>query len=353
MARESNARRRIENRGQSALNRWNHIMSRLFVNQLQENETISEIYRIAEKALRPNKNGVLYLQFLLQDRTGSVSGRLWNASESLFRQFSDGDFVRCEGTVQNFQGNLQVIAKKLTKVEPDEVCSEDFSRGTTVDVNALTKRLRELTREIKNPQLYDLVDCFLADEGFVERFTRAFAGVRLHHAYPGGLLEHTVTMMEIASRIAPLYGSILDVDLLLTGAFLHDVGKTRELSDDLNAPVYTDEGQSLGHSCLGVEILGEKIAELERMTGQQFDSRLAFVLKHLILSHHGTAENGAAKPPMSLEALALHFIDTLDAKLVEFNRYILDDPNPGSLWTNYIQNVERKLMRTKILENAE
>lgn len=322
-------------------------MSRLFVNQLKENESISEVFLITEKALRPNKNGVLYLQFLLQDRTGSVSGRLWNASETLAQQFSDGDFVRCEGTVQNFQGNLQVIAKKLTKVDPDEVAQEDFARGSKVDVAALLKRLRELAREIKNPLLYDLVDCFLVDESFVDRFSRAFAGVRLHHAYPGGLLEHTVSMMEVARLIAPLYSSILDVDLLLTGAFLHDVGKTAELSDDPHSPVYTGEGQSLGHPYLGVEILREKIAELEKMTGQQFDGRLAYVLKHMILSHHGTAENGAAKPPMCLEALALHYIDTLDAKLVEFNGYILDDPNPNSFWTSYIQNAERKLMRTK------
>ncbi|MDD3590488.1 MAG: HD domain-containing protein [Thermoguttaceae bacterium] len=322
-------------------------MSRLFVNQIQENQAISEIYCIVDKALRPNKNGVLYLQFLLKDRTGTVSGRLWNATESLFSQFSDGDYVRCEGTAQRFLGNLQVIAKKLTKVEPSEVSPEDFSRETTIDVPALLKRLRELAREIKNQQLYDLVDCFLADEKFVERFSRTFAGVRLHHTYPGGLLDHTVTMMEIASRIAPLYSSILDVDLLLTGAFLHDVGKTLELSDDINVPVYTDEGQGLGHPHLGVEILCQKIAELETMTGQQFDSRLALILKHMILSHHGSVENGSAKVPMCLEALALHFIDTLDAKLTEFNKYILDDPNSDSFWTNYIQNIDRKLMRTK------
>lgn len=326
-------------------------MSRLFVNQIKENDVISEVYRIVEKALRPNKNGVLYLQFHLTDRTGSVSGRLWNATEVLFRQFSDGDYVRCEGTAQRFQGNIQVIAKKLTKVDSAECCAEDFSRGDAVNAPELLQRLKGFVQEIKNPQLHDLVNCFLIDEPFMARFSRAFAGVRLHHAYPGGLLEHTVTMMDVARRIAPLYSNLLDVDLLLAGAFLHDVGKTAELSDDAIAPVYTDEGQALGHSYVGAEILGRKIAEYESMTGEQFDARLAILLKHMILSHHGSIENGAAKVPMCLEALALYLIDTMDAKLVEFQKYILDDPNVGSFWTNYIPNIERKLMRTNIRDS--
>lgn len=320
-------------------------MSRLFINQLKENDAISEVYRVSNKALRPNKNGVLYLQFLLSDRTGSVSGRLWNATEDLFRQFNDGDFVRCDGTAQRFQGNMQVIAKKLTKVDAQTVSLDDFSRGSGVDVGALLNRLRELLRELKTPSLIDLADCFMSDDKFVERFARTFAGVRLHHAYPGGLLEHTVSTMELAKRIAPLYGDALDADLLLIGAFLHDIGKTVELSDDENAPVYTDAGQALGHPYLGAEILTAKIAQTEEMTQTPFDPRLAAVLKHLILSHHGTAENGAAKVPSSLEAVALHYIDSLDAKLVEFQKYIWEDPNVGGFWTNYIPSVERKLMK--------
>lgn len=321
-------------------------MSRLFVNQIKENDAVCEVYRIVDKALRPNKNGVLYLQFTLTDRTGSVSGRLWNASEALFRQFTDGDFVLCEGSAQRFQGNIQVIAKKLTKVVPSEVVPEDFRRGDAVDVTALMKKLKEIVSEIKDRRLYDLINCFLTDEKFIERFSRTFAGVRLHHAYPGGLLEHTVSMMDVARRIAPLYEGIVNVDVLLTGAFLHDIGKTAELSDDINAPVYTDEGQALGHSYVGVEILCNKVAEYEKMTGEPFDPQLAMILKHMIISHHGTGENGAAKTPMCLEALALHCIDTLDAKLMEFQKYILDDPNVGSFWTNYIPAIERKLMKT-------
>ena len=320
-------------------------MSRLFVNQIKENDVVSETYRVAEKALRPNKNGVLYLQFILTDRTGSVSGRLWNATEEMFRQFSDGDFVRCDGMAQRFQGNIQVIAKRLTKVDAKDVALEDFTRDAAVDVAALLKRVRELLGGMKNPKLRDLADCFLTDDAFVERFSRGYAGVRLHHAHPGGLLEHTASTMELASRIASHYGAALDADLLLVGAFLHDVGKTIELSDDPTNPVYTDAGQALGHPYLGVEILTKKIAEAEKLTGEPFDERLAISLKHMILAHHGTPENGAAKAPASLEAMALHYIDSLDAKLAEFQKHIAEDPNVGGGWTNYIPSLERKLIK--------
>jgi len=328
-------------------------MSRLFVNLLKENEVVSEVYRIVDKSLRPNKNGVLYLQFSLTDRTGAVSGRLWNATEDLFRRFVDGDFVRCEGVVQRFQGNLQFIAKKLTKVDSSAVDVADFSNGKTVDSSALMKRLSELLHKIDDRRLLDLVDCFLTDDQFVERFSSAYAGVRLHHAYPGGLLEHTVTMLEIARFLGTLYQGTIDANVLTIGVFLHDIGKIVELSDDPSAPVYTNEGQALGHSLLGIELLNSKIAAVEEMTGEPFDPKTAFVLKHMILSHHGVAENGAAKVPMCLEAVALHYIDSLDAKLTEFKKYMDDDPNIDSPWSNYIPNIDRKLFKTTVLLQDE
>ncbi|MCF0234650.1 MAG: HD domain-containing protein [Thermoguttaceae bacterium] len=320
-------------------------MSHIFTNQLVENGQISEVYRLTDKALRPNKNGVLYMQFTLSDRAGGVSARLWNATDDLFAKFNDGDFVRCDGAVQRYMGNLQIIARKLTKVPASEVDLKDFSRESNADLQALLERLRSMLGEIKYAPLRDLADCFLMDDDFMKRFSRAFAGVRLHHAYPGGLLEHTVSMMEIARLIAPIYGEKLDADVLLMGAFLHDVGKTVELSDDLTSPTYTDAGQALGHSCLGVEILARKIEELERATGEPFDARLAVALKHMIVSHHGTLENGAAKTPASVEAIALHYIDSLDAKIAEFHKHISEDPNPGAFWTNFIPILDRKLIK--------
>jgi 3'-5' exoribonuclease len=173
--------------------------------------------------------------------------------------------------------------------------------------------------------------------------------VKLHHAYPGGLLEHSVQMMEVAEQIAGLYPT-LNRDLLLVGAFLHDIGKTEELSFSSSETFYSDQGQMLGHPLLGIEILNEKIKETEKISGEPFNPEIAMFLKHLLLSHHGAYENQSAKLPMLLEAVALHLIDSLDSKLAEFRKYMLEDPNLGGNWTNYIPSIERKLYKGKNID---
>jgi 3'-5' exoribonuclease len=151
-------------------------------------------------------------------------------------------------------------------------------------------------------------------------------------------------MMELAVRIAEMY-PILNRDLLLMGAFLHDIGKTQELACG-HEMYYTDQGQLLGHSFLGTEILNNKISEAEKLAGEPFHAETAMLLKHMLISHHGTYENQCTKLPMSLEAMTLHFIDSIDSKISEFRKYMHDDPNAGSLWTNYIPAIERKLYKT-------
>ncbi len=319
-------------------------MGRRFINQLKESELIDEVYQVTEKTLRPNKNGNLYIQFSISDRTGTLSARFWNASEEDFTVFSEGDYIRCEGTTQRYLGSLQFIAKKLTKVDPATIQPEDYSRGASLDVPAMVRRLKEMLRQIKTPELLNLVDCYLADEEFMSLFTSLPAGVKLHHAYKGGLLEHTLSVMEMAQKTTAIYGKRLDQDLLLTGAFLHDTGKIRELGYN-DCFIYTDEGQMLGHPLLASELLVEKIKETETLTGEPFDKEKAMLLKHLLVSHHGTLENGSPKLPMTLEALVLHYLDSLDAKLAEFEKRILEDPAAGTHWTNYIPALDRKLYK--------
>ncbi|MDO5309639.1 MAG: HD domain-containing protein [Planctomycetia bacterium] len=326
-------------------------MARLFVNQLNENQNVTEVYRLVDKSTRPNKHGVLYMQFTLNDRTGSIGARYWNVTEDFANLFSDGDYVLCDGMTQRFQGNLQLIARTLKRVDPTTVNPEDFLLNTSVDRESLLNRLRELLQEVKNPSLVELVRAFLNDDALMTRFTRAYAGVRLHHAYPGGLMEHTVAIMEHALFVANYYPTMINRDILLVGAFLHDVGKIYEMSDDPLTPIYTNAGQALGHPYLGVEILTKKIAELEAQTHEVFDPQLATLLKHMILTHHGEYQNGAAKLPSSLEALALYYLDSLDAKLNEFKRYQWEDPHTTAPWTNYIANIERKLIRTDAFLN--
>jgi 3'-5' exoribonuclease len=180
------------------------------------------------------------------------------------------------------------------------------------------------------------------DDEFVHAFCKAPAGVRNHHAYVGGLLEHVVTMLDAADRIAPLYPE-LDRDLFLMGVFLHDIGKVRELSFD-RAFAYTDEGQLVGHLVIGVEMLAAKVMRAAELTGEAFPEELLLRLKHLILSHHGTYEFGSPRLPMTPEAIALHYLDNFDAKLNTFTREIRQDANT-SAWTPYNQSLERRLFK--------
>jgi 3'-5' exoribonuclease len=319
---------------------------RKYINQLKDNEAINEIYLVTERQLRPNKTGVFYIQMTISDRTGSVGVRIWNATEEMFQAFATGDYVRLDGMTQKFQGALQVIARSVEPVAVSEVNPEDFRKTVQIDRQKLRARLGEIMRGMTHPSLVNLVDCFLIDEAFMEKFCRVPAGIKLHHAYEGGLLEHTVTMLEMAQRILPFY-PMLDGDLLLAGVFLHDVGKTRELAGQ-GEFLYTDEGQILGHPVIALELLYEKIREAENLTAEKFDPETAMLLKHLIISHHGTYNNGSAKLPMTLEAMALHFLDSFDSKLAEFEKYIFEDPNAGSAWTNYLPVIERKLYKGKL-----
>ena len=319
-------------------------MSRLFVNQFKENDVVSDVYRMRNKTLRVDKRGSHFIQFSVGDRTGAVVAFFWNATEEFAQKFTDGDFVRVEGAVQLYQGKLQVVARKLAKADASEVVAEDFVERAEQDVETLTTRLREILETVERPALRALVKVFLDDKDFMASFSRSYAGVRLHHAHVGGLLEHTVAMMELAQFVAAQYPKIVNHDLLIVGAFLHDVGKTVELVGDSLSPVYSDEGQALGHLYLGAEILDRKIKELETIDGTAFDPFLALKLKHMILSHHGTPEFGSSKVPMTREAVALHLIDSLDAKLNEFQKFIMDDSS-ASNWTSYNALLERKLLK--------
>ena len=318
-------------------------MPRRLVSQFGHQEAIDQVFLVSQKQLRPNRNGNLYLQVELSDRSGTISARMWNASESDYRNFDDGDFVRVEGNTQLYQGCLQLIASNICKARDDEIDYGDFMPITPQEIDRLAGRLRELLRGMKNAHLLTLAECFLIDDEFMGRFTRAPAGVKNHHAYVGGLLEHVVNLMEVCARIAPLYPS-LDGDLLLMGAFLHDAGKIAELSYDRGF-AYTDEGQLIGHVVMALGMLDAKLQEAERLGGEAVPVELGLRLKHMIVSHHGQYEFGSPKLPMTLEAVALHHLDNLDAKLHSFEQQMRDDPNVESCWTSYNQNLGRKLFK--------
>ncbi len=318
-------------------------MPRRFVNQFGHQEAVDQIFLASQKQLRPNRNGNLYLQVELSDSSGTISARMWNASESEYRNFDDGDYVRVEGNTQIYQGCMQLIATNICKARPEEIEYGDFMPVSPADIERLSRRLGELLRGMKNPHLRSLAECFLIDDDFMSRFSRAPAGVKNHHAYLGGLLDHVVSLMELVTRVVGLYPAI-DPDLLLMGAFLHDAGKIGELSYDRGF-AYTDEGQLIGHLVMAVGMLERKLVEAERLSGDAVPEEIVLRLKHMIVSHHGEYEFGSPKLPMTLEAVALHHLDNLDAKLHSFQQQMRDDPNVESCWTNYNQSLGRKLFK--------
>jgi 3'-5' exoribonuclease len=318
-------------------------MSRSYVNLLSNGDSIDEIYLVADKQLRANKQGNLYLQLELRDKTGAVGARLWNASENLARVFEPGDHLRVKGKVQLFQGALQVILSHIEPVSGDTVEPSDFLPQTARDVGKLIAKLREILFGLSNPHLRALAECFLIDDEFVRKFTVAPAGVKNHHAYGSGLLEHVVTMLSVADRISDLYPEV-DRELLLAGIFLHDIGKIDELSYDRSYG-YTDEGQLVGHLVMGVAMLREKIKRAVALTDEPFPDELRLRLEHMIVSHHGTLEFGSAKVPMTPEAVALHHLDNLDAKVHLVTREIRDDPTRDASWTPFNPSLGRRLFK--------
>src|SRR6202790_2186574 len=181
---------------------------RRFVQQLADGDNLEEVFLVTDKQLRANRNGNLYLQLELRDRTGNIGARLWNAGEPLFRSFDSGDFLLVKGKVQLFQGALQMILSHVEKVPETRVDLGDFLPHTEQDVSKLYERLRAALMKLTNPHLRALAECFLMDQEFVQAFCRAPAGIRNHHAYIGGLLEHVVTLLDAADRLAPLYPDV-------------------------------------------------------------------------------------------------------------------------------------------------
>ena len=318
-------------------------MTRRFINEFAPQETVNEVFLASDKQLRSNRQGSLYLQVQLRDRTGAIGARLWNANEEIGRRFDNGDFVRVEGSTQLFQGAMQMIATKIVKAAPGDVDEADFAVLGSTDIDKLAVRLAEMLRTMTNPHLAALAEAYLADEAFMQKFATSPAGVKNHHAHRGGLIEHVVNLMEIVVRIADRYPKI-DRDLLLMGAFLHDSGKVDELTYQRDFG-YSDHGQLLGHIVLAMEEIQGKVIEAGKLNGEPLPDDLVLRLKHMIVSHHGSQEFGSPTVPMTLEAIALHHLDNLDAKIHHFEQLLRDDANVDSHWTQYHPNIGRKLYK--------
>ncbi len=317
-------------------------MTRTAINQLAENQSIDQSFQATDKQLRVNRQGGKYLLLKLSDRSGTISGMVWNADERIFDVFDRGDFIHCKGRTQVHNGNLQMIVTEVHRMDPQEVDLADFDRFDSLEAGRLSIRLKQLMEGIESIPLRRIGLAFVDDAVFMERFRIAVAAVNNHHAYPGGLLRHTVDLMELAVLIGPRYPQI-DTDLLTLGAFLHDIGKVDELASGGDV-TYTDRGQMIGHLVIGVQMLGEKLAEIAA-SGEPIPTELRYHLEHMILSHHGQLEFGSPKVPLTLEAIALHHLDNLDAKIAAATAIIESDVSADRNWTNYNPALGRKLWK--------
>ncbi|MFZ5564652.1 MAG: 3'-5' exoribonuclease YhaM family protein, partial [Thermodesulfobacteriota bacterium] len=281
------------------------------------------------------KDGNPFLRLVLSDRTGTIDAVLWDNVEPADAAVTEGMFVRATGSVSTYKGTPQLTLTGIDPVETSQVNPADFLPVTTGDVNAMFRRLLALTRAMTSPDLRRLLERFWADDDFVEnRFKRAPGAKMMHHAYLGGLLEHTVAVAELALVVADRYPGRLDRDMLLAGAILHDIGKTREFVYDTVID-YSDEGRLLNHMVLGIMMVEEKLAQVE-----DFSPERANLVKHMVASHHGTREFGAVEPPKTLEALVLNHIDEVDSKVAGIGAF-MDSHDPRQKWTSYHRSMER------------
>jgi len=313
-------------------------MPRKFISELNGGATIDEVFLVQNKDLRTTKNGSLYIQAQLSDRTGMIDARMWDASAPFFESLGDDTFLKIKGRTEIYQNKIQLIVKQISKTSQDDIKLEDYLPGTEQDVDKMFAELKQIASSIKQPHLKSLLDLFFNDKDFCKGFCSAPAAVQYHHAFLGGLLEHTLSVAKLGDTIAPLYPE-LNRDLLICGIMLHDIGKISELCYEKNFH-YSDEGQLIGHLISGVLMVEEKAKQIEG-----FPKTLLDLIRHLILSHHGEYEWGSPKLPMTLEALTLHYLDNIDAKIHAFNKEISGDKDPSDNWTKYNRMFERKLFK--------
>ncbi|HET6617299.1 MAG TPA: HD domain-containing protein [Gemmatimonadota bacterium] len=280
---------------------------RVFCADLSVGDTVEEIFCVERVERRTARGGGPYLRVSLVDRSGSMTAMVFDDVEALFGALVEGEYARVRGAIEDYRGDLRL---KMTGAErwTEEVDPADFMLRGPVPGDVSLAGIRELASSIADPWISRVLRSFLDDGEFTSAFTAAPAAKVNHHAYVGGLAEHTLSVMRLCADAAEHYGE-LDRDLLVAGAFLHDIGKTAEIAVEPGFP-YTEEGTLLGHIPLGYAMLRERIARMA-----DFPQDVATDLGHLVLSHQGELEWGSPVQPRTVEALVLHFIDNLDSKV--------------------------------------
>ncbi|OPY11295.1 MAG: 3'-5' exoribonuclease YhaM [Syntrophus sp. PtaB.Bin001] len=317
----------------------------LYIKDIQPGGKVLDSFLVAEKNMAFSQKGSPYLNLRLKDKTGQVDGKIWDNALEWDKRFRKGDVIQINARALSFRNSLQLSILELTTLDDSDIILSDYVATTKMDVESMFGDLQSYIERIETPSLKALLKAFFDDKETAERFKRAPAAKGFHHIYLGGLLEHTHSVTRLLDQIASHYPGV-NRDLLLTGGILHDIGKINEFSYD-RLVEYSDEGRLIGHIIIGVEMIDEKIAAIP-----DFPESLAMELRHLVLSHHGILEYGSPKRPKTLEALMVHYVDDLDAKVNAFQEYLNDFRNEETGWTPFHRFLERYLYRGRLLEAA-
>lgn len=312
-----------------------------------ENKVITSTFVVVAKQIKPKKTGDPYLALTLGDRTGQIEAKMWDNVEEVLEAFEQEDFLKVKGLINKYKQRFQLTIHKLRKLGESEIDFADYLPKTTKDIDQLWQTLASYVVTFENAHLKALVHAFMSDPEIAAAYRSAPAAKTLHHAYIGGLLDHVVSLFRSCDLICQNYPQI-NRDLLLTGAFLHDIGKIHELTYNRSFS-YTTKGQLLGHMVIELEMLQAKLTLLP-----EFPDDLKMLVEHLIISHHGQYEFGSPKLPMFPEALMLHYLDDLDSKMEAMRVHFEREAALENPWTSYNASLGRPLLNAgKLLAHAK
>jgi len=310
-----------------------------YVSDLQDGQAVTSLFLVGAKEIRTSqRSGKSWLELALRDRTGSIPAKMWDNFEALAKTFDAGDVVQIRGRVKLYNGQKEMTLEQIVPAAARDYELSDFLAHTKYDVEKLYAELGAAVGAVRNPWIKRLLESVLNDPAILPKVKRAPAAMTMHHAFVGGLLEHTVSLIALGRAVVAHYPE-LDADVLLAGIVLHDIGKIDELSYE-RATNYTTAGRLLGHITIGTLLVREKIRAIPG-----FPEPLAILIEHLILSHHGTYEFGSPSLPQTREAIALHFLDDMDSKMAAM-RATLDGASGSNEWTERNPALHRALLRT-------
>jgi 3'-5' exoribonuclease len=309
-------------------------MKNQFVKNLKVGSELIELFVLRKKELKETFEGQRFLKLELGDKTGRIDGVAWDNPGELYDQAETGDIVKIKGWVTTYKEVLQIKVERLKKASEGETDISDFLPTADKDIDTLFQEFKQVSATIENKHLNKLMQHILEDPSITEELKKAPGGKLWHHTYVGGLLEHTLKVADICEEAAKSY-ELINRDLLITGALLHDLGKIRGYSSK-GFFDYTDEGRLIGHIISGIELVAQKLGKIE-----DFPADLALQLKHLIISHHGELEFASPVVPMTIEAIILHHADELDAQVNAFSRIIKTQKAKGKRWSDWVNLINR------------